>query len=251
MYILFIDESGTPPKPGKDHPRYFVVGGIAIPEGAWHRIRDAMLGLKARRKIRGEIKWRYFAPSNTEARNPMRHLDQPERDAIRTELYALICSEQSVRTIASVCSNSAAYSMPSVNTQDDIYHLTYKTISERFQYYIQDVSVQNGRKEFGIVVGDHRGSKDDTLLRRYHQRLLHSSAEFISTYDNMVESLFLEPSNLSVGIQLADMVSGAVWRKFERNDDRWYSALEPSLRRSKRNQLAGYGIVKVPKRGWI
>jgi hypothetical protein len=250
MHILFIDESGTPPKPSVERPRYFVVGGIAIPETAWHRIRDAMLGLKVRRKIRGELKWRYFAPTNNDARNPMRNLDQAARDAIRVELYQLICSESSVRTMASICSAKAAYQMPSVTAQDDIYHLTYKTISERFQYYLQDLSSLVGRKEFGIIVGDHRTSRDDTRLRRYHQMLLHSSVEFTSKYPNLIESLFLEPSNLSIGIQLADMVAGAAWRKFERNDDRWYSALEPSLRRSKSGRLDGYGIVKVPKRGW-
>jgi hypothetical protein len=41
-----------------------------------------MLGLKVRRQIRGELKWRYFAPANNDARNPMRNLDQATRDAI-------------------------------------------------------------------------------------------------------------------------------------------------------------------------
>jgi hypothetical protein len=81
--------------------------------------------------------------------------------------------------------------------------------------------------------------------------LLHSSAEFTSKYDHLIEGLFLEPSNLSIGIQLADMVSGAGWRKYERNDDRWYRAVEPSFRRSSSGELLGYGIVKTPKRGWV
>lgn len=239
MQILFIDESGTPPKPGIERSHYFVVGGIAAPETAWHRIRDAMLGLKVRRQIRGELTGRYFAPVNDDARNPMRHLEPAERDEIRTELYQMICSENSVRAMASICSAEAAYQMRSVSSQDDICHLTYKTISERFQYYLQDLSALVGRKEYGIIVGDHRTDRDDTRLRRYHQMLLHSSAEFTSSHSNLIESIFLEPSNLSVGIQLADMVAGAVWRKYERSDDKWYSALEPSLRRSKQGQLEG------------
>jgi hypothetical protein len=141
--------------------------------------------------------------------------------------------------------------MPSVAGPEDIYQLTYKTVSERFQYYLQDLSSVVGRKEFGIVVGDHRGAQDDQRLRRHHQMLLHSSARCVSRYDHLVEGLFLEPSNFSIGIQLADMVSGAVWRKYERDDDRWYQAVEASFRRSPSGRLDGYGIVKVPKRGWI
>src|SRR5260370_31870778 len=90
MHILFVDESGTPPKPSIERPRYFVVGGIAVGEGAWHCIRDAMLGLKARKGIRGELKWRYFAPTNNDARNPMRALDHGQRDEIRSKLYRII-----------------------------------------------------------------------------------------------------------------------------------------------------------------
>jgi hypothetical protein len=186
MYILFIDESGTPPKAGKSDSRYFVVGGVIIPEGTWHNLRDAVFGLKIRRKIRGEFKWRYFAPGNTDDANPMRHLGQGDRDSIRAELYSIICSAPSVRTIASVCSATAAYKLGSVSTQDDIYHLTYKTISERFQYHLQDTSRLNGRKEYGIIVGDHRGSKDDARLRRYHQMLLHSGSKITSTYINLI-----------------------------------------------------------------
>src|SRR4051794_28557329 len=99
MYILFIDESGTPPKAGRSDSRYFVVGGVIIPEGTWHNLRDAVFGLKIRRKLRGEFKWRYFAPGNTDDANPMRHLGQEDRDSIRTELYNIISSAPAVRTI--------------------------------------------------------------------------------------------------------------------------------------------------------
>jgi len=77
MHLLFVDVSGTPPKPGKINPRYFVVGAIIIPENLWHRLKDALFGMKVRLKIRGELKWRYFAPGNDDARNPMRLLAQP------------------------------------------------------------------------------------------------------------------------------------------------------------------------------
>jgi hypothetical protein len=250
MHILFVDESGTPPVLGKSDPRYFVVGGVIVPENTWHRLRDGMLGLKLRLKIRGELKWRYFAGTNDQQENPMRKFDQATRDTIRAEIYRLICSERSVKSIAAVCSIGAVYEISSVTTPDDIYKLAYKALTERLQYYLQDLSREVGRKEFGIVVADHRGKQDDKRLRAHHQMLLYSSAEFVSRYDNLIESLFLQPSNLSIGIQFADLVAGAVWRKFERGDDRWYKQMEPSLRRSRKGDIEGYGIVKVPKAGW-
>lgn len=251
MRILFADESGTPPAPGVASPKYFVVGAIIIPEAVWHRIKDAVFGLKLRRKIRGEIKWRYFAPGNDDSKNPMRTLSHSERDEIRTELYRIIAQERSVRTIAAICSVAAAYDLPSVSTQADIYHLAYKTMSERFQYYLQDEQkMSGGGSEYGIIVCDHRGSGDDEKLRRFHETLIHSTAANVSKYKNLIESLFLQKSHLSIGIQLADLVAGAVWRKYERGDSRWYDLIEPTLRRGPSNKLDGYGLIHCPKTNW-
>lgn len=250
MHILFIDESGTPPKPGADNPKYFVVGGIIIPEGVWHRVRDAMFGLKLRRKIRGEIKWRYFSPHNDDPQNPMRELDQPTRDSIRRDIIKIITSETAIKTLACISSAAAAYEMASIATQEDIYHGTYKPVTERFQYHLQDLSRAVGTRQLGIIVADHRGSQDDKRLRDHHLKLLYASATHITKYENLVEGLFLTPSNQSIGIQFADILAGSVWRKFERGDSTWYDLLEPSLRRNAAGSVDGHGIVKFPKKNW-
>jgi hypothetical protein len=251
MHILFADESGTPPHPGQANQRYFVIGGIIVPESVWHSLRDALLGMKIRRKIRGELKWRFFSPSNDDARNPMKNLSQEERDQIRAEVYAIIIKEKAVKTIAAICSIQAAYNMPSINDQQDIYNIGYKTLTERFQYYLQDQSRSSGVRTLGLIICDHRGKGDDKSLRAHHQMLVHSTAAFTSQYGNLIESVLLQPSNLSIGIQLADMVAGAVWRKCERGDDRWYAMMRDSLRRGPAGQIEGYGIIKVPKANWV
>ncbi|WP_082064526.1 DUF3800 domain-containing protein [Brevundimonas sp. KM4] len=247
----FVDESGTAPRPQDTNSRYFVIGGIIIPETSWARMRDGLMGIKIRRQIRGEIKWRYFAPQNDDARNPMRGMAMDDRNSIREEIYKLMASEVAVRTIACVASREGAYAIESVKTQADLYHGTFKPVTERFQYHLNDVGKISGRKEWGIVVGDHRGANDDKRLRSYHEQLLHSNSGTTSNYKNLIEGLFLHPSNLSIGIQLADMVAGAIWRKFERNDDQYYEMLKPSLRKNAQGSEDGYGVVKFPTRGFI
>jgi len=250
MHLLFLDESGTPPKPAGGKYRYFVIGGLIIPESEWHGLRDLVRGLKIRKRLRGELKWRYFAPDNDEEQNPMRKMGVPERNEIRTEIYTkIICGCKSVKSLACVCCAEAAYRFPSIVTQGDLYHGTYKPVSERFQYYLQDVS--RSQVERGIIVCDHRGINDDLRLRKHHERLLGSGGDFISTYENLIEGIFLQPSNMSIGIQLADMVAGAVWRKFERGDERWFNLLKPSFRCSRIGSIDGYGLVKFPKARWV
>lgn len=227
------------------------MGGAIIPESAWRRLRDAVFGMKIRLKIRGELKWRYFSGANKEERNPMRALPQDTRDQIRTEVYAILARERSVKSIAAICSIVAAYNMPSVNDQQGVYNLTFKVLTERFQYYLQDLSKEMGRDEYGLIICDHRGGSDDKRLRAHHQMLVHSTAAFTSSYPNLVESLLLQPSNLSIGVQFADMIAGAVWRKFERGDDKWFALIEPTLRRSGTGKVDGYGLIKVPKQTWV
>jgi hypothetical protein len=251
VHILFIDESGTPPSPQKLRHKYFVIGGIIVPEEKWHKMRDGILGLKLRRKIVGEIKWRYFAPGNNEAPNPMKDMSKDIRDAIRSEIYEkIICSERSIKTIGCVTCIEAAYDRPTINTRDDLYEHTYKPVSERFQYHLQDLTRQVGRSELGIVVSDHRGHEDDKRFRAHHEALLRGAGDYVSKYQNLVESLFFVPSDLSIGIQLADMVAGAIWRKYEAGDNRWFDLLKPSIRCSKEGAIEGYGIVKFPKSTW-
>jgi hypothetical protein len=111
MHILFMDESGTPPSPDKRKDAYFVIAGVIIPECSWRGLRDAIMGLKIRKKIRGEIKWRYFAPGNDDDANPMRRMGSDERNEIRTELYKILCADKAVRSLACVTCIEAAYNL--------------------------------------------------------------------------------------------------------------------------------------------
>ena len=65
-----------------------------------------------------------------------------------------------------------------------------------------------------------------------------------------MEGLFFAPSHLSVGIQLVDMVAGAIWRAQTHNDRVWFDKLRPSFRTSATGQIDGWGIARFPKAAW-
>lgn len=251
MQILFVDESGTPPPPDRQNTKLFVLGGVVVPEDFWSKLAADLRRLKDHFKIGGEIKWRYFAPDKPGSKkHSLSHLNPAQKEDLRTKLYEVICSYRSVRIICVATNVELAYRQPYVKNADDLYWYSYKQLTERFQYYLQDLERTVGQRVNGIVVCDHRAPKDDARLRELHQQLLAGSKATFSHYENLIEGLFIAPSHLSVGIQFADMVAGAVFRAYAADDRRYFSQIETSFRRSAKGQLDGYGLVKFPKTGW-
>ena len=248
MQFLFLDESGDPKGSKDGKSAYFVVGGVTVPAAQWHQIQKELSGLKYEYNISGELKWRYFG--NRKGSNPISHLEMSQRDDLRQKVFAIINKYQSIKVISCVSDVASAYQKGFVNSVDDLYQYTYKPVTERFQYYLQDLSRTIGKLEPGLVVCDQQScGRRDGLLRELHQRLLEVGRQNTSKYGNMVEGLMLAPSHHSVGIQLADLVVGAIGRYFNREDDRWFRLLDPSWRKNPANgKKEGWGLVGFPHR---
>lgn len=250
MHLCFVDESGTPTKPGQQGPRFFTFGGIIIPEERWHGVRLQFLGLKRQKKYHGEVKWRYFAPQNSDAENPMLDWDMARRNDFRSALFEIITGTKSIRLVCGVCEVPLAYGLGNVNNREDVYFRTYKVVTERFQYFLQDVTRTSGHHTNGIIVADHRNSPEDSRMREQHERLVRETSRYASTYENFVETIFLAPSHMSAGMQLADMVAGATHRYFSSNDAHWIEHIRSAFRASPAGRIDGFGIARFPKAGW-
>lgn len=247
MYLLFMDESGTPPKPEKAAGRYLVIGSVVVPEGAWHAIAKSYRSLKKEYDVSGELKWKYWGRHNIEKGNELSKLSEDDRNELRDKIISLIVSRKAIKIISCVTSVEAVYDRPSITDQNDIYHLTYKGVTERFQYYLQDASRVTGQSQYGMIISDHRMANDDKKLRARHHRLMDGKEEFTSNYPNIVETIFFSPSEASIGLQLADMVAGAINRAYEHGDNRFARMLKPAFRASPTGEIVGYGLVKMPK----
>lgn len=226
-----------------------MIAGLVIPEDRWPGLRGKLVGLKAREKHVGEIKWRNFAPTNHSDENPMRDWDQNRRNSFREAVFKIITDSKSCRIIACSCESPTVYDLGNVNSQSDLYFRTYKPVTERFQYFLQDITRTSGHDTLGIIVADHRGKGDDDSMRLQHERLVNETDRYTSTYANFVESLFFSPSHMSIGVQLADMIAGAIWRAQTYNDRTWFNFIRPSFR-SNGTAIDGYGIVRLPKAKW-
>ncbi|MCF7957149.1 MAG: DUF3800 domain-containing protein [Phycisphaerae bacterium] len=247
MHLFFIDESGTAPPPDKINMKHFVLSGIIIPSGVWHQVKKDFDGIKEKHNVTGEIKWRFFSPNNNDAENSFKHLDFPARCELRNAILHLVNRFKSIRIINTFSDIQFAYSKNYINNQDDLYWFCYKALIERYQYYLQDKTRDTGQQINGLVICDHRERSQDRRLRLLHHGMVENSRFCHSNYGNLIETVFFAPSELSLGIQLADIIAGSFFRKIEKDDSRCYDIIESSVRKSETGQMEGYGIVKVPK----
>lgn len=243
LKFCFVDESGTPPnKPNAARP-YFTLGATIIDASDWRKCDEKIHGYKVRNRIFGELKWRYFAPHNRDADNPLLNVPASDRKKLSLEFAALV-GGLPIQLIACITDVAAAFDYNAVNNQQDLYHFTYKPITERFQYLLQD------QKDIGIVVADHRGRSDDKLFRAHHSTLTSASGNNRSGYDRLVEGLFLQDSAHSTGIQISDYVTGAIHRAYSVGDGEHAAMFKSRMRGYDQDAILGRGLVLHPKGGF-
>lgn len=246
MYLLFVDESGTAPSASRvDQEPRFTLGGVVIHEATWHLIRDELKALKVKYRVDGEVKWRHFAPVRLGSKpHALTHLPRSDVENLRTDLLSIVSQHPTNCVIAAVADTAAVYRRPSIIDADDLYHYTFKSLSERFRYFLQDVERSSRSPAKGMIVADNRNSDQDHRLKKFHQSLLDGSRNR-STYANLVEGLFIAASHHSPGTQLADLVAGAIHRAACRDDWRFYDQIQTRIRRGPTGRVDGYGIVTV------
>lgn len=245
MYMLFVDESGTPPPEGKANSSYFVLAGLVIGEADWWSLSVRFSELLWNFGVEGEIKWRFFSPYNNRPDNSLLPLSPEERDGLRSGLLEILRDTPSCRVIAAIVNIDRIYRKRDCNSADDLYQIAYREIVSRFQFHLQDVQKSVGGRVSGIVICDHRNPRSDKRLTHLHEKMV-SHQDHAIFYNNLIEGLFMVQSHLSMGVQLADIVAGALYRKAEHNDDRYYSEIETIIRKSPRGGIKGFGIIPVP-----
>lgn len=245
MHMMFLDESGSVPSRADAAGRFLAIGGVIVRGDGWHMLASRFVRILEAYGVKGEIKWRNFGRGSPDPKSAIDHLDLSRRDRLRRELFSLLVGTNAVKLIAAYASLDAAFERRDVKTRDDIYHLVYRNATARFQYFLQDASRQQRSRQVGMIICDHRMSTDDEKLRIHHHELVEGRGDFSINYRNLVETMQFSPSHFSVGLQLADLVAGAVGRHHNSNDPTFVEMLRPAFRTGPDGQISGYGVVRV------
>jgi hypothetical protein len=125
-----------------------------------------------------------------------------------------------------------------------------------------EMTLQGDEGNLGVLFFDPVSNDKNELFREIYNDLF-ENGDFIETYKSIKDSLNIENSHHSVGIQIADYISGAfssilkasTSNDYSRGVKMFYESVYPNFRKSGYGKIQGYGIREVPKsdltRNWL
>lgn len=237
MYLLYIDEAGTTslkkdgtPSPDGGNTLYFVLGAVLINARELEKIEDQFESIK---KI-------YFKDSLTEIKFSIKaNLMNPGTSisSYRKEAYQQIA--QSSVTLFGVGQNKySCYSDGLIKSKDDTYQLAFQNLVALINAHM----FKNKIKDPITVFIDSINEAHDTKMFIAYKQALHNESLF-PNFDKSIfsPSLNFAISKFTVGLQIADLVAGSLWRGLEAEDKTYSTIIKKRFPASDNGNPLNYG----------
>ena len=214
MYLLYLDDSGSPKNRDESH---VVLGGFIVPEDKLYWVNKNLDDLETSLSL----------PTNTEFHaaeisggrtEPWKSIQRPDRfKLIINVLESARYSQNNISVLA--CAVEKAY-FP----KEDPMLIAFEDICSRFQYFLYRQHTQTNESSNGLIIMDESSYKQSlqsltrkfkTIGTKWHQKL-----------DSINEAPMFVDSKVSRGIQLADHIAYAIFRRYSCNDLHYYNAIE-------------------------
>lgn len=269
-YFCFSDECGDykpnmTEKQLKSHP-FYIRTSLLINSNEWKILNTNFRELKKKYGFptSKEIKWanlwtiRRFQTKREKIpeRFGLQHIEHIDYHILINfveESLALVNTLNEKKIIATYTKNSDKCP---INEKSIItFHL-----QEHMQRLEMELQVDEGN--LGVLFFDPVGNDKNEMFRHIYNEL-YENGDFIEKYKFIKDSLNIENSQHSVGIQIADYISGAfssilkasIDNDYSRGIKMFYESVYPNLRRDLYGKIQGYGIREVPKseqtRSWL
>lgn len=218
MHLLYVDESGCVADPQQE---YFVLAGVAVFERRTHWIEQELNKIAAR-----------FRPDDPHAvelhGSPMRsgregwkaHPLQDRLQAIKDCLQAGVAADRTrgVRLFATVVRKAALQGAP-------VEHC-FEQLCSRFDLFLMRRYHKHNDAQRGIMLFDK--SSTERRIQTIARDFKYSGHAWGCTRNYAEVPVFLD-SKASRLIQLADLVAYAIFRRYEHQDDTFYSIIANSF----------------------
>lgn len=255
-YFGFSDERGLYEKDQSDtsirsHP-YYLRGTFLFDSKEWINLNQAGIDLKNKYDLppEREIKWSYLwslqknlnntrGIKKTDKYSFLESYDLKKLEKYYQEFFSLIPKSINPKIIFTITNNS-------YTNNHDVENILYWHLQEVIQRI--EMEIQNNPNNICVLFMDEINSKQNkTLKELFH--LLIVNGDFIK-YKHIKDSLSCENSGHSIGIQIADFISGCVGALLRGHNQflpQYKKYIHPFIRTDQSGNIMGYGIREVPR----
>ena len=244
MYIVFIDESGQPggfdnekKKLVKNTSKYFILSGFIIDADKLLQIETKMKDIKLKYGLNPyhEVKW------NTKYKDF--GLDYDKIMTMKKEIMGIVKKYKN-SVIGIIMDKKYCYQNKDfIKNHNDLYAVALHLLMERC---CMQITTEKGRNTTipAIIFADSRkndcNNKLDKELQTAYLRAKNMGTHFVK-FPNFCDALIFVDSDYSACIQVADFCAGAIFRKYEKEDNTFFNILKSSIRKY-RGKIEGAGI---------
>ncbi len=185
-FEIYCDESGLEALSRKDAHLFSGIGGIWFPAEYRSTFKENMLSIKEKHNIHGELKWKKVSPA---------YLDLYS-DVIE---FFMKTPQLRFRVILLESKIIDNYKFNDKDAELGFYKFYYQLLT----HWLYDFNTYN-------IFLDHKVNRDNGRVNELKKVLINSN---LTTHINIVQAL---PSDQSPGIQMADILTGLVTSKFNK-----------------------------------
>lgn len=230
MYLFYVDESGTPT--GWTEQDNFVLGAVAVHEGQVRRLSEELGVVQKQFFPSIQIPLEFHASVIHRGKGRFKHMPLDQRADLLDAAYAVIAGAGFPNLVVFITAiHVTAVQVPSQALRDCL-----EDICERFNTFLVR-QFNAGYKDKGILIMDRSGRE---------QRVRELMAEFEchgtrhGYLGNIIDVPYFADSSHTRMLQLADLVTFAGSRYFNRNDPTYLDKiLERIDRRSRWGEMVG------------
>ena len=216
MHLLYLDDAGSV---GNRNERHFVIAGVAMFERQAHWLQLELERLAEtwadRLGCPGPDRLEFHGNPIRKGDGWWRKLDRSERRRVITETLRAVQSLRGEWELFGVVVDKQALS------PDDPIEYAFEQICSRFDQFLARL-YRRGNSQRGIIILDK--SSQETRLQSLATEFRTLGHRWGVTRNLVDVPLFVD-SRATRLIQYADLVSYALWRKFEHNDPEFFAAI--------------------------
>jgi len=258
IFFIFSDEAGNYRKEKnekflKNNP-YYIRANLFIKANDWIKIKKELDRLRRAYKLplNKELKYSYIWSIQKHRTNKKEISQDKEYYHLRnftpdtllnfvTAAITLLHDLHYCKIVITVTRNENCQ-----YPEEHIYEWHIKNALQRIEMELQEKS-----ENLGVLFIDALDETRDKKLRNSYANILREE-DFIKDYKHVKDSLNLEFSHHSVGVQLADFVAGVTnsfLRRFPEGSKIFSKYVKPLLRKSNGKSI-GYGILDIPTKSF-